>query len=244
MFVKYGFFQHPINLVGITTNSDVQTNERNVGVAINHVVNIEGQLRNTSTNPKDLDSIIRSMEQAYSSPGYDFGLFHDDGTETVHTWYSHNTIGGIRPMLLSYPKYQGAEYVTFRSFQVRLEFKTPMFVTSFLSFTETLSIEGGGATFDVKPVNFGPGVRQKTRTHNPCRATQSGSATARFVHPEPPKPIWEFALAESVPKITRETRPVGSQRYGNLVLEECVTNWQYDYVWPTRLDGEPHYARL
>lgn len=244
MFVKYGFFQHPINLVGVTTSSNVETNNRNIGTAVNHVVTVDGLLRNTSTNPKDMDSIVRSLEQAYSVPGYDFGLFHNDGTPTAHVWLNHNTIGGIRPTLLAYPKYQGAEYVTYRTFQVRLDFKTPLFTTDFLSFNEVLTIEGGGETYDVKAVNFGYGIRQKTRTNNPCKATQSGSATARFLHPLPPKPIWGYALADTEPRISKETRPQGSLRYGNLVLEECVTNWQYDYVWPTRLDGEPYYARF
>lgn len=244
MIVQYGTYQHQVSSTGIVVSSDVEENESGVPIRVKHSVSIEGRLRNPpGAAPRNLDGLIAQMESAYSRVGQDFGMLHDDGRRSQAFWTNASTIGGIRPRFLAYPNYKGGEYWSYRQFQIRVEFYTPYGLAfQYARFTEQLSIEGGTASFGVKEVNFGPGVRQRLRTHTKCSATQSGSAIGKNFFPPIPPPVWPFALSYTEPKITRTIRPKGSRYHRNLVLEECEVSWSYAFEWPTRLDGIPHYA--
>lgn len=243
MIVEYGYYRHRTNSTGLTISSEVEETETGIPFRVNNTVNLEGKLRNYRLgNSESMDSTIGEMEAAYSVLGQNFGLLHDNGNRSASYWLNSNTIGGIRPKMLSYPNYQGGEYFSYRKFQISVQFATAFGATpTYLKFSETLSIEGGGPTFDVKEVNYGPGVRQRLRTHTKCTATQSGSAVGRFNFPKIPEPLWPHALRAD-PKISKVIRPRGGVRLRNVVREECEITWSYEYVWPTRLDGVPHYA--
>lgn len=240
--MQYGSYQHRQDSTGITISAQMIENENGLPYEANVDVNLEGKLRNARLDDATrLDPIIREMEAAYSIPGQDFGLLHDNGLPSAAFWRNSQTIGGIRPKLISYPNYRGGEYVTYRQFQIAVSMTLPVGPTpQYTRFNETISIEGGGPLYGVKEVNFGEGVRQRLRTHTKCIAVQSGTAVSRFQHPEIPPPIWPFAL-KTVPKISKVIRPRGSARMRNVVLNECEITWSYEFEWPTRLDGVPHY---
>ncbi|XZE35418.1 hypothetical protein SH501x_000909 [Pirellulaceae bacterium SH501] len=244
MIVVYGNYRHRQDSTGITVSTSIEENETGVPYRAVTEVNVEGRLRNKRLeSPRYLDPIIREMELAYSQPGMDFGMLHDDGTRSSVWFRNADTIGGIRPRLLAYPNYRGGEYVNYRQFQIQLTVMQPVVgAPEYIRFSESLSIDGGGGEWDVKEVNFGRGVRHRTRTHKKCTAVQSGSAVGRGEFPRIPPPIWPFALRTEEPKIEREIRPRGGYRTGNIRLEECEISWTYEYVWPVRLDGIPHYA--
>jgi hypothetical protein len=244
MLIQYGSYQHQVSSSGITVSSEIEETDSGVPVRLKNTVSIEGRIRNHSGGSSlDLDSLIAQMEQAYSIPGQDFGLLHDDGRRTQAYWTNASTIGGIRPKFLAYPNYKGGEYWSYRQFRIGIEFYTPVDLSViYLKFTEQISVEGGGQSFGVKEVNYGPGIRQRLRTHTKCTASQTGSAIGRNRFPAIPPPIWPFALRNTEPKVSRTIRPRGSRFHGNIVLEECEVSWAYEYEWPTRLDGVPHYA--
>lgn len=243
MQVEYGSYRHKVNSTGITISSEIEETEAGVPFRINNSINIEGRIQNVrGGRSRDFDAIINSMERAYSIPGQDFGLLHDNGIRSNAWWRNSQTLGGIRPKMLSYPNYKGGEYLTYRSFQITVNFQVPTASLRYIKFSESISIEGGNARYGVKEVNFGPGVRQQLRTHTKCIATQSGSATGRNGFPIIPPPIWPHALRDSRPKITKLIKPRGGVRTRNIVLEECEISWTYEYEWPFRLDGIPHYA--
>lgn len=243
LLVKYGSYTHPVSSTGLTFSTEIRENEQGLPVAIDYTVNLEGKLLNPTANPRDLDHLIATLEAAYSVRGQDFGIIHKDGRPTRAYWRSQDTISGIRANFYAAPNYQGAEYVTYRTFQLRVQFSLiPGVAVNYIKFTETLQISGGGPTFDVLEVPFGIGVRHRTRTHSKCTATQSGSAVARFNLPQIPPPIWPHALAKANPDETATYRPKGGRANGRLTLDECEISWRYDYVWPERLFGVPHFA--
>jgi hypothetical protein len=243
LLVKYGSYTHPVSSTGLTFSTEIRENEQGLPVAIDYTVNLEGKLLNPTANPRDLDHLIATLEAAYSIRGLDFGIVHKDGRPTRAFWRNSDTIGGIRANFYAAPNYQGAEYVTYRTFQLRVTFSMlPFNSPQFLRFTETIQISGGGPTFDVMEVPFGEGIRHRTRTHSKCTATQSGSAVTRFKFPIIPRPIWPHALAKAQPDETTVYRPKGGRPNGQITLEECEISWRYDYVWPTRLFGVPHYS--
>ena len=245
MIVVYGAYRHAVNTTGVTVASDITENEAGVPIDVNVSVNLEGRLRNPDpSKPWLLDSMIHEMQQAYSLPGQDFGLLHNDGRRSAVFWRNADTIGGIRPKMLSYPNYQGGEYCTYRKFTISLNLKTPFGAKAlkYLKFSESLSIEGGGSLYGVKEVNFGPPVRQRLRTHTKCTATQSGTAVGRDDYPPIPPPIWPNALKSDEPKINKIFRPQGSSQTGKIRLAECEISWVWEYESPFRLSGIPHYA--
>ena len=245
MIVRYGNYQHAINTTGLTISQEVLEDEAQVPRSIVTTLNLEGRLRNAlpSANPTGLDFKILEMQRAYSVAGQDFGLFNDDGSPTVHVWRNADTIGGIRPKMMAFPKYQGGEYCTYRSFTISLTLtQRPLIYPRYSSFTETIDIQGGGWVADVKEVNFGRGVRQRLRTHEKCTATQSGKAVGRFTYPDVPPPIWPTELVRPEPKINKVARPVGSRSAtGRVVLEELEISWVWEFVSTSRLEGDPHY---
>ena len=243
LLVKYGNYTHPASSTGLTFSTEIRENEQGLPVAVDYTVNLEGKILNPSANPRDLDYQIATLEAAYSVRGQDFGIIHKDGRPTRAFWRNIDTIGGIRANFYAAPNYRGGEYVTYRSFQLRVTFSlVPGPSVTFTRFTETIQISGGGPTFDVLEVPFGIGVRHRTRTHSKCTATQSGTAVARFKFPEPPPPIWPQALAKAFPDETGTIRPKGGRANNRLILDECELSWRYDYVWPERLIGVPHYS--
>ena len=242
MIVEYGNYRHAINTTGVTIASTVEENEAGIPFRINFDINLEGRLRNpTPENPQALDPMIADMQAYYRVPGKDFGLLHDDGRRSAAYWFNRNTIGGIRPKAMAFPNYMGGEYCTYRKFQISAQFQSIYANLRYTRFSETLSIEGGTPLFGVKEVNYGIGTRQRLRTHTKCTATQSGSAVARNDFPEIPPPVWQYALRTGV-KISKSIRPRGGTSTGKVSLEECEISWTYEYEWPTRLDGIPHYA--
>jgi hypothetical protein len=63
---------------------------------VNTSVKIEGRLQNAVRGrTRDFDSIIDRMEGAYSIPGQNFGLLHDNGVRSNAYWYNSTTLGGI-----------------------------------------------------------------------------------------------------------------------------------------------------
>jgi hypothetical protein len=243
LLLRYGNYTHSIGTAGFTFSTEIVENDQGLPIRIDYDVNIEGKLLNPSANPRDLDHKIATLEAAYSVRGQDFGIIHKDGRPTKAYWRNSDTISGIRANFYAGPNYRGAEYVTYRSFQLRVKFSMiPAATVIYQRFTETLQISGGGPTFDVLEVPFGEGIRHRTRTHSKCTATQSGSAVTRFRFPEIPPPIWPQALAKAFPDETGTIRPKGGRANNRLTLDECELSWRYEYVWPTRLVGVPHYA--
>lgn len=244
LIVVYGGYRHRQNSTGVTISSSVLENEAGVPYRVQTDINIEGRLRNSRLgNSRSMDPIIREMEIAYSAPGQDFGILHDDGTKSS-VWFENSaTIGGIKPTMLAYPNYRGGELINYRQFQIQLrvltQYGAPL---QYTRFSETISIQGGGELYAVKEVNYGRGVRQRVRTHTKCTATQSGTAVRHGLPPEIPPPIWPFALKEQHPRITKVVRPRGGTRTRNLSLDEIEIGWTYEYEWVDRLDGIPHYA--
>jgi hypothetical protein len=248
VIVQYGSYQHKINSTGISISQEVEENEQGLPHTIRTTINIEGRIhRGPSTRfpvrSQDLDPFITGMQAAYSIPGQDFGLLHNDGGPSEHYWKNDKTLGGIRAKMMAFPNWKGGEYATYRSFQIQVQFEEPYRRLEHLRFSETISIEGGGERYGVKEVNNGPGVRQRLRTHTMCKATQQGIIVSRGSYPKAlPLPIWPFALVDQRPKIQKAVRPRGGQLTEQITLNECEISYSYEYEWPQRLDGFPTYS--
>jgi hypothetical protein len=216
-------------------------------IAYKEIWSISGRLYNKTGSAAGMAAIIEEFEEAYAQTGQDLVLELDDGRPSHHAIYARNTLGGIRIVAIpEYPEGRQGEYVSYRSYTLRAEAVIPYFATKslFIEFSERISISGGGARWGVAEVNRGPGVRQRLRTHSKCSATQSGSATYFSDWPPVPGPIWPYALVDELPDlelVSPETISTGSGGYTSLI--NGAATWTYNYEFPLRLGGVPHYLR-
>lgn len=244
MFVQIGNYRHGINEAGLSISHQVRETAAGLPYLVDVQWGVEGKLRNRSGNPRLLDREMERLEQAYSQRGMDISLLHNDGRRSHHTMRNSDTIGGIRATFLAYPTTRGAEYCTYRSYQVTLN--AVMRVANaplYIAFEEQINISGGGARYGVKEVNEGPGTRQRLRTHAKCVATQSGRITMLGRYPEAPPPIWPYASDSDYPDVSKMPPVVrGRATDGTLSIAECTIQYTYTYSWPYRLFGTPKFA--
>lgn len=237
--LRWGNYYHRINEGELKISRDPMYNSRQKVCAIKERWSWTGRIRFESTSIRDQLSAMYDFENAYAIDGRDLVLETIDGVATWHTLLSRNCIGGtkvIRPP--EFPKGIGNEAIAYRTYTVAVEGVMPIIGRSMiLQFNETLSIRGGGERWGVREVNFGVGSRQRLRTHTACQASQSGQVTMYVGEPTIPPPVWPWALVDEYPDLT-----LPSATFESGVLTNRSVSWNYNFVWPTRLSGQPHYA--
>lgn len=243
MRVRYGNYRLGLAASDISISSEQIPNALGRPVAAEVVWAIRTRIKNPTGNPKAFPPILRAFEQAFSVHGRDLTLQFADGTPTHHILRSRDCIGGVR--VTRFPTYEtGArgQYVNYRDVTLEFRGQVPLSANQYISFSETISIQGGGARFGCKEVNFGPGVRQRLRTNTTCLATQSGSAVGYLVLPPVPPPIWPGALVDQFPDFD-QTNPSTNGSGLNAFQANYPISWSYNYQWIHRLSGTPHFLR-
>lgn len=240
MKLRIGKYTHRVTEASISISRSPVENRMNQIVAYEEIWRITGKLLNPSTNSHGMDAVIWAFERAYSQDRQDLVLEHPDGRPSYQALYSRDCIGGTK--IYEPPQFTQSiprEYVSFRSYSVVVGGLKPLRpgANVYLDFSESLSIRGGGARFGCTEVNNGPGTRQQLRTHSTCTASQSGSMTLFTGFPSPPPPIWPYALVDQYPDY--EVGPPLSQGLGTVTNRSV--SWSYNYAFPQRLYGEPHY---
>jgi hypothetical protein len=244
MLVQKGSYQFPINKSGMTVQYAPRETPSGTTYLIDASVSIDAWLPNPLGDSRLLDAQINRMELAFANPSGDFGLLHDDGSPTHIFYQGSQTLGGIQVKMLSYPNYQGAEYVTYRTIQIQANFilVPSTGIPQYTFFDETIKISGGSPKYGVKEVNYGPGVKQQLRTHSKCIASQTGTARSIGQLPIVPPAIWPQALVEEGDYTEKTPTTRGSTSLGTFVKLEHEVSWSYQFEWPYRLSGSPHFS--
>ena len=207
--LTYNAYTHADGEVTITISKRPNF-ERGVAVSVTESWTIDGVIQ--AADAAALSTALTNLELAYSANGGNLSL-----GGTAHTLTSSNCIGGTRVTSFEYPKGDGAEYVTFRTYKIVIEGDLALTETTALltEFTETVTLSGGGPKWVLLTPANGPPQRQQTRARMPYVARQSGSAVGYGQYPTPPGPIWPSSehverrqLTRSSPKVTN-----GAARY-------------------------------
>lgn len=204
MYLKYGNYTHEAGECAIVIQKESVLNADNNKVGWKEVWQISGMLRGTSAS--DLTTKIRAMESAYGVNGRDLKLLNDDGSETAHKLISNQSRSGVMIASLNYPVGEGAEYTTFRNYQIIAECDISILeivdmvggrgrgrnqqggIT--LSYNEVISSRGtGGPRIVVLETMGGPPVKQIVSNQTAVYKTQSGSATGVYGYPQVPPPM-------------------------------------------------------
>jgi hypothetical protein len=241
MLLKYGGYSFQLHGAGLTVDKQAELNEANEPVRTVSRINVMMRLLNTASSPTraTMDALVRAFESAHLRSGHDLVLYQPDGTtETAHAWRSANCIGGVRIVGgPSYPEYQGAEGINYRTVQVQFEAITALADarSALRSFTETITISGGGPVFGHLVPKQGRPIKQLLSEASVCRATQRGAAVGLYQYPFPPGPIWPEALVNPPGEISYSSaRRIGTDS------TDFAASWSYEYEHGERLFGGPN----
>ena len=237
MILKYGTYAHADNEVQITIarRSNVEAN----GLRASFVEswNIRGVLH--AASQAALTAAVAALEAAYSVDGKDLVFFQNDGaTQTAHKLAHAPAIGGVRVLAgPSYPAGSGAEYSTFRSYEIAVEAEYPLdSVDEPIAWTQTLVAGGGGARFVMLQTLTSSPVRQQVAQNTPFWAVQTGTAKGLLSYPMADAPM--FPDDEHVDRrriLHRTPQTIEGVPSG------FVVNWSYSFESTSPLVGLPLY---
>ncbi len=231
MYLRKGEYTHPIGQPQIAISKRPILDRG--GVPIAHAVtwSIQGML--LGSGQADLDAQIERLTAAYARQNEDVVLLLSDGvTESQHTLQVKDTRGGVYVTQgPDFPKGDGPEYATRRSFAVQLSAEVPIADShaAVMHFTETLSTSGGGPSYRHVETALGFPIKQQLRRATTYHATQSGAATGYTLYPRVPGPIFGEANLAQAPRITRRSPQVVGNSMRNFTV-----SWQYRFesAWP------------
>lgn len=235
MILKYGTYAHQEGEVSFTTERTALNGEKGEVIGYTERWTISGQVQ--AASQAALTTAIAALEAAYSRHGKDLVLYLSDGTtETAHKLkQSQSRPPGIQ--VVSGPRYpdgQGAQYSTFRDYEIVVQADiliTPPFApdapespSNLGSYTETVSIIGnGGPRHGVRQGLIRPQIQTLAQS-TPIYGQQSGQAVGRFSFPPANPP--------SLPGVHQDQRSVTRDfSRGEDGKPQYTTSWDYSATW-------------
>ena len=205
MIFKYGSYAHSANEVSLTVSKQAEFSDLGYRRGTRETWTIAGVLQGGSQT--EITSAIAALQTAYGTNGLNAGLYLDDGmTVTAHFLDSSATRGGVNVKSVSFPQGKGAEYSTFRTYQVVLEALFPEEESVYLSWTESISTTGtGGPKFILVPLISGAAQKQIVQQNTVVKVSQRGSATGVANWPSPAAPLFPDYEKVEQRSISRDT---------------------------------------
>lgn len=239
MYLQYGNYQHAANEASVGITRQGVWSDAGILTGWREQWRISGFLQ--AADQESLTIAILALVQAYSIQGQDLGLYLDSGLLSSHYLLSAGTKAGTRVTEgPTFSQGEGAEYSTFRSYQITVEAESQIVVPGMLAFYETLNFQGtGGPRFvHLEPLDGLP-VKQITHLSSVCRVTQQGEAIGQSTWPAPSPPIWPEALQQDRVQITRKS-PKRMGPIGQPIYTEFPVTWNYSFESATPLSGLPN----
>jgi len=234
MILKYGSYAHDEGEVGFTVDRTPVDGAQGKLAGYDERWTIFGQLQ--AATQSALTTAIEALEAAYAEHGKDLILYLSDGTtETAHHLKQENSRPpGVRVASgPSYPDGAGAQYSTFRDYQITVEatiFQGPWTLdaadspANLGSYTEVVQITGnGGPRFTVRQGLIRPQMQLLAQS-TPIVGSQTGQAVGRFAFPPPNPP--------SIPGVHQDQlSPSREFSRGEDGKPVYTTSWSYTGSW-------------
>lgn len=245
MYIKYGSYQHLDAECSVVIDKTPVYSDRGKLDYTRETWTISGELQ--ASSQAALTTAINALQTAYGSNGHDLGLYLDNGTATSHILPSGRCLGGTRITRFSFPQGRGAEYATFRNYQITVEgdFRSQNQLQAgggggavnsdnLLEWEESLTFMGGGPRFGfLIPLNGLP-QKQLLSQATPYSAVQAGRAVGSITWPLPSAPLWPDAEHVDERRIDKR----GPKRL-NTLLRGYEIVWQYNFESAVPLIGNP-----
>jgi len=231
MILRYGSYTHADSEVSVSISKQPTFNT--IGLRKGYIERwqVRGILH--AADADTLRTAIETLEAGYGADNYDLVLYASDGVTVRHAMRNAGSPGGVRVMQLDYPEGDGAEYTTYRTYNISLEaeYLTQLGVESY---TETYDFSGGGEAWVMVETITGPPLRQTVRQQTPYRCTQSGSSVGGGARPSPPPPAFPGVEHVNERRITYGTPQF--LRNGNI---QYPLSWSYSFESATPLFALP-----
>lgn len=188
-YVKYGNYQHPDNEANLTLFQQIPLySRRGYRWGFRYIMEIQGEI--LETTQAAFQTKVNGLVNAYADNGNDFGFYDNDGNLTNHSLTSSAAISGTKVILRDWPKSDGAEWATKRTFRVRVQADFVDTESELKSFNESITHSGtAGEVKRMFNVDNGDPVAQTVRQNHYQTIVQTGSATAQSGYPTAPGAI-------------------------------------------------------
>ena len=233
-YFAYGNYVHAGGEVTVSVTKSPLRSEIGTYTGFTQQMTISGVLQANSAD--ELTAALLLLEAAYSSDGYDAGLYADNGTPTAHVMLSALAQGGNRIVSLTYPKTDGPQYTTFRNYEIVIEAR---YLTGnrnqIVGWNETLTFTGtGGPRFIMQQPLVGYPQKWQVAARTPYLCTQSGMCLMLLDYPAPATPI--FPADEH---LDRRRIDVIHPQIINGTLQNYGRSWNYEFESISPLYANP-----
>lgn len=232
MYFKYGPYRHAKDEVQISSFSARANFRRGRRAGTTRQISITGEI--LATGQSNITAKIREIERAYSTDGYDAGLYQDDGRLTPHALSSAGSISGVRVASFQWLPTLGGYATSTLRYQITLEADyldggAPQIV----SYSETLAFLGaGGPLYTYVEPQVGPAIRQVVQQRTLFRAQQSGQAVGMLGYPAVNPPLWPQWEQQEQRRL-QHSAPQNERGF----YENYTVSWSYSFVSPFPLTG-------
>jgi hypothetical protein len=236
MYFKWDDYRHADGEVDVTMIQQQRMfSPRNRYVFIRKTLTVQGHL--CVSGQDAIRSAINLLEDGYRYEWNTVGLYHDDGTPSAHVLDFNSSLNGIRLLTLDYPKEDGGEYATGRSFRAVFQADYLMHEMEIYSWEETIQVIGtGGPDWELVPQFIGPPLKQINCMQTPQIIIQSGEAVGITGYIQPPAPYWPNDEHGNRRSIIRGTCQKKGRLPGGSLL--WPTQWSYRFSLPYSISNE------
>lgn len=227
--MKYMYGSYPFNefttAAGWGRNKQFDVKGRASGAT--HSVTLRTVLQGATQSA--LTALINAFEAAMVD-GNTLTLYDNLSSATPHA------LTDCKVSSVSYPDGTGAEYANQRTIEVTFTaFKKESQLDNLLTFTENLTINGGGRRYWAYENVTGAPVIGVAAEQTLYRTSQSGSASAYNAYPTPPAPLFPAFHESANDSVSRS--PAARTAAGDLIYN---ISWTYNFVSAELPEGDPN----
>jgi hypothetical protein len=229
MYVKYGSFQFAPHEAGIGVTVSPKRTPRSFKTTLNVRFDITGELCIVGANA--ITDRLLEIRNAFAFDGRDIGLYHDDGTPTVHYLESAHpfNLTGNQVLYQTYPQTIDGEYITGRKFSIGIGAEIADAEQNLIEYHDTIGLLGNAGPqfeWDYNPIwGYRPQMVSPVSMQN---ITHTGRAVGMVNYITPPPP---FYLPPFENNLVRHVY-WGSPRRLPQGYTEYETRWRYIYRLP------------
>lgn len=239
MYFKYGSYSHEENEVSFTHSRVAKLDSGGVVFGYDETYKLKGRLHGDTQ--AELTTAINALKAAYAVQFQDLVLYDNSGAVTAHTLLNSETLGGVRVLEgPSFPDSMGAEYSTYRTYEIVVGAVAPISGqgnNSVVDWQETLTFIGTGGPRNVwqQPI-VGPAIRQQVSQLTTIKAIQRGSAVGYADYYQFAPPLFPIEVEHEEQRVFERGTP---QYMGSGVKRYYPCNWAYFYEFNNPLTGNP-----
>lgn len=239
MYFKYGSYSHDENEVSFEHALVAKLDSGGVPYGYTETYKLKGRLQ--ADTQAEITTAIDALKAAYAVQFQDLVLYDNSGAITSHALLNNNTLGGVKVVEgPSFPNSMGAEYSTYRTYEIMVAADTPLpgqGSNSTTEWSESLTFIGtGGPRVVWQPMITGTPIRQPVSELTTIKAIQRGSAVGFATYISFPAPLFPLETEHQDQRVYERNTP---QFMGGGLFRYYPSTWTYVFEFNNPLTGNP-----